>query len=344
MTQSPPRDWIRHIALAALLATLGGCVLWPFGGDHEEDLARTEAQDVNATEQAMYRDIQRSLRSGNYQAAIGGLERLEARFPFGRYAEQAQLELIYARYMSYAHDEARSAADRFIRLHPQHSDVDYAYYLKGLAAYNKNSGLADRLFSSDASKRDMTSAREAYADFAQLLARYPESEYAADARQRMLYLRNLLARSELHIADYYMRRGAYVAAANRSRFVVENYPQSNAVADALALNVEANWKLDLPDAANDSLRVLAANFPDYPAFDTEGNLVLAEAVRNRDRSWMNLMSFGLLDRPDVPPPLKIRQPEGVEPIARRNDGSQAPTSPEPEKKKRGWFSWLPFVG
>lgn len=321
---------------------LQGCVLWPFGSDEDVDGTVNEDEDANTTEQILYRDVQRSLRSGNYQVAIGGLERLEARFPFGRYAEQAQLELIYARYMSFKHDDARAAADRFIRLHPQHADVDYAYYLKGLSAYNKNAGLADRLYSSDASKRDITSAREAYADFGQLLARYPESEYAADARQRMLYLRNLLARSELHVADYYMRRGAYVAAANRARYVVENYPQSDAVADALALNVEANWKLDLTIAANDSLRVLATNFPAYPAFDDDGSLVLAEAVRNRDRSWMNLMTFGILDRPDVPPPLKIQQPEDAEPIATRRDAPE--TDEKQTGKKRGWFSWLPFVG
>ena len=108
----------------------------------------------------------------------------------------------------------------------------------------------------------------------------------------MVHLRNLLARAELHVADYYLRRGAYVAASNRARYVVENYGESDAVADALAMGIEANWKMGLEDDANDALRVLAMNFPDYPAFDASGDLLLAEAIKNRDRSWVNLMTLG----------------------------------------------------
>ncbi|MFW6092466.1 MAG: outer membrane protein assembly factor BamD [Pseudomonadota bacterium] len=289
-------------ALVLCLALLGGCAL--FGG--EDDDAQQEA-DVNATEQFIYRSVQRSLRAGNYQQAIEHLQELEARFPFGRYAEQAQLELIYAHYMGYNPEAARSAADRFIRLHPQHPNVDYAYYLKGLAAFNKNRGIIDRVFATDLSKRDMTSARDAYADFTDLLSRFPDSPYAPDARKRMLYLRNLLGRHEYNVASFYMKRGAYVAAANRARQVVENYSKSDAVPDALALLVEANHKLGLDDAASDALQVLALNFPQYEAFDEEGNLVLTEQIRNRDRSWANLVTLGLLDRPEVPPPIKVEQ-------------------------------------
>ncbi|MBX3706440.1 MAG: outer membrane protein assembly factor BamD [Pseudomonadales bacterium] len=293
--------------LAALVALLlnAGCALLPWSkkGDDADD---PEA-DLNATEQLLYRNAQRSLRSGNYRQAITELERLEARFPFGRYAEQAQLEIIYAHYMSFSPDAARSAADRFIRLHPQHANVDYAYYLKGLAAYDRNRGIFDRLVTTDVSRRDMTSNHEAYADFATLLARFPGSAYAADARQRMLYLRNVLARSELNIANFYMERGAYIAAANRARYIVENYSRADAVPDALAVLIEANWRLGMEDAANDALTVLATNFPNYPAFDTNGDLVLAEQVRNRDRSWTNMVTLGLLDRPDVPPPIRLRR-------------------------------------
>ncbi len=285
------------------------------------------------------------MRAGNYDQAVAMLEGLESQFPFGRYAEQAQLELIYARYMSYDHDAARAAADRFIRLHPHHDGTDYAYYIKGLGAYHKSRAFMDRLFSTDVSKRDMTPVREAYADFAQLLARYPNSQYVPDARQRMIYLRNVLARSELNVADYYMRRGAYVAAANRARYVVENYPRSKAVPDALALAVEANHKMGLDEAANDALRVLALNHPAYPAFDDAGQLVLAEAIRNRDRSWLNLMSFGLLDRPDVPPPLRIRHPEGFDPpaVAQPPEDESGDEQSVKEKKKTR-FGWLPFLG
>lgn len=337
---------IGQLALMLLLSFgLSGCMLWPFGGDDNPE-AELEV-DPDTTESVLYKNTQRSLRSGNYQTAISGLEQLEARFPFGRYAEQAQLELIYARFMAFDHDSARIAANRFIRLHPAHPDVDYAYYIKGLAAYHKNSGLMDRLFTSDPSKRDMTSMREAYADFGQLLARYPNSDYVPDARQRMIHLRNILARAELNVADYYLRRGAHVAAANRARYVVENYNQSDAVPDALAIGIEANYKLGLIEPANDSLRVLGLNFPQYPAFDEQGDLILADAIKNRDRSWLNLMTLGLIDRPEVPPPLRIEgldqspaQPDN-EAIAGQEQSKPATAKPA---ERKGWFSWLPFVG
>ncbi len=320
-----------------LLIVVAGCSWMPFVGKKDKD----GEEDPDATEQMLYRNAQRSLRAGNYERAITALERLEARFPFGRYAEQAQLELVYARHQSSDHDTARQAADRFIRLHPQHSDIDYAYYLKGLAAYNKNRGLLDRVFTSDISKRDMTSATQAYADFAQLLSLHPHSKYAADARQRMIYLRNVLAVSELHVADYYLRRGAYVAAANRARYVLENYPQAEAVAEALIVLVETSYRLDLPTAANDALRVLALNYPDHPAFDENGDLVLDNRVR--DRSWTNMMTLGLLDRPEAPPPLRLQHPEGYQPP--RPEGQQADAGEQPEKRKKkgAWRRWVPFL-
>ena len=260
----------------------------------------------------LYRSAQSSLRSGNYRDAIIKLQKLEARFPFGRYAEQAQLELIYANFMSYQPEATRSAADRFIRLHPQHPNIDYAYYIKGLAEFNKDRGLLDRFASSDISKRDPTSARQSFADFSEFLERHPDSEYAADARQRMIYLVDLLARYEINVAKFYMRRGAFVAAANRARNVVEHYTQSRSVDEALAIRVEANWRLGLPEAANNSLRILAINDPRYPAFDNQGNFVFRQQAFDRDRSWLNMMSFGLVDRPDVPPPISLTTPTGVD--------------------------------
>ena len=322
------------LANLMLCAVLAGCSWIPFiGGDDEG-----KEPDIETSEQKLYRDSQRLLRSGNYQQAIATLEALEARFPFGRYAEQAQLELIYARYMSYDLEGSQAAADRFISLHPQHSNVDYAFYIKGLTNFGRNDGIMDRLFETDTFKRDTEPARQSYADFAQLLARFPQSQYAPDAKQRMVHLRNVLTDAELAVADYYLRRGAYVAAANRARYVLENYPQAQSTAEALVVLVEANYKLGFTDEANNALRVLALNYPNHPAFDEEGNLVLAERIRNRDRSWTNIMTLGLIDRPDVPPPIKLTHPEGFVP-------PKVEQQPEPAKKKRrGWFSWLPFVG
>ena len=146
---------------------------------------------------------------------------------------------------------------------------------------------------------------QAYLDFADFLEKHPESEYAADARQRMIYLVNVLAKYEINVARFYMQRGAYVAAANRARNVVEHYSQSQSVDDALAILIEANWRLGLPHAANDALRVLALNDPHYPAFDKQGRFVFRQQAFDRDRSWLNMMTFGLIDRPTVPPPITI---------------------------------------
>ena len=285
--------------------SLGG--LWPFGGDEDEEVAQT-------SEQVLYRSAQSSLRSGNYTSAISKLEALETRFPFGSYAEQAQLELIFAHYMAYDQEAAIRAADRFVRLHPQHASVDYAYYLRGLAQFESGRGYIDRIGIADVANRDMTTVEAAFADFNQLVLRYPNSNYATDAQKRMVYLRNLLAESELGIADFYMRRGGFVAAANRARFVVENYPGAPSTPDALVILIEANHRLGLKDAANDALRILATNYPSHSGFDGDGNFLLEEVVRNRDRSWINILTFGLLDRPAPPPPIQIRQPTGVEMI------------------------------
>ena len=332
--------------LAVLLLSLGvaGCEtlgnLWPFGDDDKEAVQET-------SEQVLYRSAQSSLRSGNYSSAIGKLEALETRFPFGSYADQAQLELIFAHYMAYDHDAAIRAADRFIRLHPQHANVDYAFYFRGLAHFESGRGYIDRIGIAQVAQRDMSSIESAFADFNQLVVRYPASMYAADAGQRMIYLRNLLAESELAVADFYMRRGGFVAALNRARYVVENYPGAPSTPDALVILIEANHRLGLTDSANDALRVLAANYPDHSGFDGNGNFLLEEVVRNRDRSWVNIMTFGLLDRPTPPPPIRISQPQGVETVQSRAAGSSAPGQAS-KGEAVPWYKRLarliPFVG
>ena len=286
-------------ACAALcLGVASGCAWF---SNEDDDL------EAETSEQALYRLAQNGLRTGNFTQGITRLQRLEARFPFGRYAEQAQLELIYANHMARDLDAAAAAAERFIRLHPQHPNVDYAYYMKGLTALARDRGANGRFLKTDLSQRDVSNLRQAFADFNELISRFPSSEYAKDAQQRMIHVRNLLANAEVNIASYYLGRGAYVAAANRARLVVENYSQTPAVPDALAILVEANWKLDLVDAANDALVVLALNFPDYAGFDEDGKLVLKNAIEKHRRSWLNIMSFGLIKRPAVPP-LEVPRP------------------------------------
>ena len=293
---------------ATAVAALAACSWMPFVGGEEDG----EDIEAESSEQVLYGRAQSSLRAGNYTQSITRLQRLEARFPFGRYAEQAQLEMIYANHMARDLDAAKSAAERFIRLHPQHVNVDYAYYMLGLTSLARNRSTFSRLFKSDSARRDVSHLRQAFADFNDLVTRYPRSEYALDARQRMIHLRNVLAASEVHVATFYLGRGAHVAAANRARHVVENYPQTQMVPDALAVLAEANWKLGLADAASDALAVLALNFPDYPGFDEDGQLVLKDVVARRERSWMNIATFGLLARPEAPPSLKIPRRDAKE--------------------------------
>ena len=298
---------IAGLVAALAIVAVSGCAWMPFfGGDEDEDLER------ETSEQALYRRAQAGLRTGNYTQSITRLQRLEARFPFGRYAEQAQLELIYANHMARDLDAAAAAAERFIRLHPQHPNVDYAYYMKGITALARDRGATGRFMKTELSHRDVSNLRQAFADFNDLIGRFPSSEFAKDAQQRMIYLRNVLAAAEVNIASYYLGRGAYVAAANRARHVVENYSQTPATADALALLIESNWKLGLKEAADDALEVLALNFPDYRGFDKSGKLVLKNVVENRRRSWLNMVTFGLLNRPDAPPPLEIPRPASAE--------------------------------
>ena len=294
--------------LFSVVLALQGCSILPWFDNDENE----EDRYIDRTEEQLYRAAQSSIRGGSYDQAVGQYQALESRYPFGRYAEQAQLWIVYAHFMAFEHDQARAAADRFIRLHPQHRNVDYAYYMKGLAAFEQDRGFFDNFMATDPSKRDPGAARSSFTDFGLLVSRYPNSEHANDARQRMVYLRNLLARAEIHVARYYMRREAYVAAANRARYVTENFPQTPAVPDALALMIEACMRLGLDPVAEDSLRVLVHNFPSYPSLDEQGTFVVNDAIRNRDRSWLNVVSFGLIDRPDKLPPLLLTHPGASE--------------------------------
>lgn len=257
-------------------------------------------EGANSSEAQLYQSAQKYLKNANYDLAVRSLQLLESRFPFGKYAEQAQLELIYAHFNNYEHEAAIEAADRFIRLHPQHPNVDYAYYMKGLTAYQASQGMLDRFAKTDKTKRDTAYARESFAEFAKLLARFPDSAYAADARARMIFLRNLLARSEINVANYYFKRGAYMAAANRGRYVVENFQGTPAVPDGLAVMVQGYMLLGLGDMAEDSRRVLALNYPDHPSLDENGQFISNYSLDGPDRSLINRMSLGLFDRAAPP--------------------------------------------
>jgi outer membrane protein assembly factor BamD len=281
---------LKHILVILLSLAILACS----NNDELPELA------ADTGEQQMYEEAQRYLGSANYDLAVRSLQLLESRYPFGKYAEQAQLELIYAHYGSFEHEAAVEAADRFIRLHPQHPSVDYAYYMKGLAAYTGNEDIFSRFLPNDETKRDTSQAKEAFAEFSQLLSRYPDSPYAADARARMVHLRNILARHEIVVANYYFRRGAYMAAANRGRFVVENFQRTPAAADGLVVMAQGYILLGLNDLAEDAIDVLAMNYPEHPSLDKNGEFQSVYTLDGLQRSWINKLSFGLFDPPKPP--------------------------------------------
>lgn len=204
------------------------------------------------------------LADENYKKAIKLLEQLDSRYPFGPHSAQTQLDLTYAYYKNGDSEAAIASADRFIKTHPRHQNVDYAYYLKALINFNRHLGFIDRYIPSDATQRDTVFTETAYLSFEELVRRFPNSQYVADSEQRMVFLRNALARHELHVARFYMDREAFVAAANRANYILENYPTTPAVPYALEIQIEAYKILDLPELADNSARIFAYNYPDGP--------------------------------------------------------------------------------
>jgi len=281
---------LHSLLVVMLTTTLAGCSMF----------SKEDEVPPDQGERALYDTARKNLDNSNFDLAIKNLQLLEARYPFGPYAEQAQLELIYAHYRNYDHEEAVAAAERFIRLHPQHPNVDYAYYMKGLASFTESQGLLERFLPTDMTKRDPGPARQSFADFSQLLSRFPNSEYAADARARMVHLRNLLARYEINVANYYFKRRAHVAALNRGRYVVENFQETPAVPDGLAVMAQAYIILGMPELADNAIAALRRNYPQHPSLDEAGNFLAQYVPGESDRSWANMLTFGLVDRAAPP--------------------------------------------
>lgn len=211
----------------------------------------------------LYTEAKRLLNNGEYESAVQHYEKLESRFPYGTYAERARIEMAYALYKDLQPETAIIAADRFIKLHPNHANVDYAYYLRGLASFDNSISFLDKVFDQEPSERDPKSVRQAFKYFSALVQRFPKSRYTADSIKRMKELRESLARHEVHVANYYKRRGAYLAAANRAKYIIENYQGTRSIPDALALMTDSYRKLGMYELANDALRVLELNHPEH---------------------------------------------------------------------------------
>jgi outer membrane protein assembly factor BamD len=218
----------RASQLVWLLLLAFGLVL---GGCNKDKEAREDGKSA----EELYADAKRMLDNGSYDRSIFAYKRLQTRYPFGRYTEQAQLELAYAYHKVYQPESALAQADRFIRTYPTHPNVDYAYYLRGLINYSQNLGMLSKYFPDRAKDRDQSASLDAFNNFDELIRRFPDSRYVPDAKERMYYLRNNLAAYEIMVGEYYIRRKAYVASANRARYVLETYPGSPSTPDALRM-------------------------------------------------------------------------------------------------------------
>ncbi|MDO4693937.1 MAG: outer membrane protein assembly factor BamD [Eikenella sp.] len=212
----------------------------------------------------LYAEANDELHSGNYNRAVKLYEVLQSRFPNTRYAAQAQLDTTYAYYKDEQQAQALAHVERFLRLHPHHQNTDYALYLKALILFNEDKSFLNKLASQDWSDRDPKANRDAYHAFNELVTRYPDSKYAADAREKMARLVDALGGNEMAIARYYMERGAYLAAANRAQTVISQYQNTRYVEEALAMMIAAYDKLEKPQLRDDTRRVLAQNFPQSP--------------------------------------------------------------------------------
>jgi outer membrane protein assembly factor BamD len=267
---TPRRRSLRFLLLPLLIVAVAGSGCARLKGAFK-DKDEHEGQPV----EALYAKGHRSMRHGNWNNAETTYKRLMAQYPYGPYTEQALMETAYAQYKMGKHEDAVSTIDRFLRTYPTHRNAAYMYYLRGLSNSSRDAVFLQRVWRLDVSRRDLATPRQAYDDFSILTRNYPNSRYASDARQRMVALRNLFARHEIDVALYYLRRGAWVAAASRAKGLLETYPQSAHQNDAVAVLAEAYTRLGNETLAADARRVLAQNdanhpwlrggWPDYPS-------------------------------------------------------------------------------
>jgi outer membrane protein assembly factor BamD len=249
----------RWLGVSLAIVALAGCGLF-----NKAEVDPTERMSA----QQLYSEARNDLNARRFENAIKLLAKLESRFPFGVWAQQAQMDTAYAHYKQGDRVQALVAIERFIRLNPASELLDYAWYLKGLINFNEDQGLLANLGGQDLSERDPRAARESFEAFRVVVTRYPNSRYADDSRARMTYLVNGMAASEVHVARYYFTRGAYLAAANRAQAVVTQYQTAPAVEQALALMVRSYERLGMDTQRQDAERILKANFPNSRALDS----------------------------------------------------------------------------
>ena len=242
---------------------------------------KSDGEVIEQPEKIYYDQAQFRMNNRNFFGAIESLEAIETRYPFGKYAEQAQVELIYAYFMNSETEAAHSAAEKFIRLHPRHPNIDYAYFMKGLSSYTRDRDMIIRFTDTDISNRDISGAKESFAELNEFIIRFPDSQYVTYAKQRNIYLRNIIAKNELAAADYYLKIGAYVGALRRANYVVENIPNSSENYRALKILETCYKELGYSDLLDDIKKLIKINYPN------ESN----ESISSRNWTW------NFLDRP-----------------------------------------------
>ena len=223
---------------------------------------KSDGEVIEQPEKIYYDQAQARMASGNYFGAIEALEAIDTRYPFGKYAEQAQVELIFAHFMNSETEAAHTAAEKFIRLHPRHPNIDYAYFMKGLSSYTRDRELLIRFTDTDISNRDVSGAKESFAELTEFVTRFPDSQYVPYAKQRNIYLRNMIAKNELAAADYYVSIDAFVGAIRRANYVIENIPNSSENYRALKILETSYRSLGYSDLLEDVRQVLNTNYPD----------------------------------------------------------------------------------
>jgi len=239
------------IAALFLATLLAGCGLLP----------EVKDETVGWSANKLYAEAKEAMNEGSYEKAVQYFEKLESRYPYGRFAQQAQIDMAYAYWKDNEPASALAACDRFIKLHPNHPNVDYVYYLKGLINFNEDLGFMGQISQQDMTERDPKGARESFDAFRELVTRFPDSKYTPDAVMRMKYLVNALVSLEVHVARYYMKRNAFLAAINRAQYAVKTYPDAPATEEALFIMVKAYDSLGMDDMRDDAERVMRKNFP-----------------------------------------------------------------------------------
>jgi len=237
---------------------------------------KSDGEEIEQPEKIYYDQAQARMESGNYFGAIEALEAIDNRYPFGKYAEQAQVELIYAHFMNSETEAAHTAAEKFIRLHPRHPNIDYAYFMKGISSYTRDRDLLIRFTNTDISNRDISGAKESFAELTEFITRFPDSQYIPYAKQRNVYLRNMIAKNELVAAEYYLTIDAHVGAIRRANYVIENIPNSSENFRALKILEVSYAELGYNDLLDDVKKVLKTNYP---------NRELEEISIDRSWSW-----------------------------------------------------------